>query len=98
MKAIGPRLAVVTTPLVAALLIHALPQPSHAYIEAAHSFGAVVTQSSHVFLMRVEAVDREKKVIVYRKLQDIKNKHGQDVVKHNFNQPGLRPDEWKVPL
>ena len=59
---------------------------------------AVVAQSTNVYLMRVESVDREKKVIIYRKVQDIKGKHPQDIIRHNFSNAGLRPDEWKKPL
>src|SRR5688572_1316443 len=70
-------------------------RPADAYIEAAMSFGAVVAQSSNIVLMRVESVDREKNLIVYRKVQDIKGKHPTDVIKHNIGRGGLRPNEWK---
>ena len=45
--------------------------------------------------MRVEAVDQEKNLIIYRKVQDIKGKHPTDVIKHNIGRGGLRPNEWK---
>jgi len=32
------------------------------------SFGAIVAQSSNIVLMRVEAVDKTKNLIVYKKL------------------------------
>jgi hypothetical protein len=69
--------------------------PAQAYVEAAMSLGAIVTQSSHVVLMRVEAVDKEKNLIIYRKVLDIKGKHPQEVIKHNIGRNGLRPNEWK---
>src|SRR3974390_2766529 len=69
--------------------------PAHAYVEAPFSLGAVLAQSSHVVLMRVESVDREKNLIIYRKVQDIKNKHPQEVIKHNIGRGGLRANEWK---
>jgi hypothetical protein len=94
----SPRLALLLPPLLAALCWQWAAQPGQAYIEAAHSFGAVVTQSSHIFLMRVESVDREKKVVVYRKLQDIKGKHPVEIIKHNLSNAGLRPTEWKTAL
>jgi hypothetical protein len=71
------------------------PQNALAYVEAPMSFGAIVAQSSNIVLMRVEAVDREKNLIIYRKIADIKGKHPTDVIKHNIGRGGLRPNEWK---
>jgi hypothetical protein len=68
---------------------------SHAYIEAPMSFGAVIAQSSNIVLMRVESVDREKNLIIYRKVKDIKGVHPQELIKHNIGRGGLRPNEWK---
>jgi hypothetical protein len=93
-----PRLALTLLVLLAALCWHGAYQPAQAYIEAPHSFGAVVAQSSHIFLMRIESVDRDKKIIIYRKVQDIKNKHPVDVIKHNLSNAGLRPNEAKIAL
>lgn len=69
--------------------------PAHAYVEAAMSLGAVVAQSTNIVLMRVEAVDKQNNIIVYRKVSDIKGKHPQDVIKHNIGRGGLRANEWK---
>jgi hypothetical protein len=71
-----------------------LPQ-AQAYVEAPMSFGAIVAQSTHIMLMRVESVDKEKNLIIYRKVVDIKGKHPQEVIKHNIGRGGLRPNEWK---
>lgn len=68
------------------------------YVEAPLSLGAVVAQSTHIMLVRVEAVDREKNLIIYRKVLDIKNKHPQEIIKHNIGRGGLRPGEWKVQM
>lgn len=69
-----------------------------AYIEVPHTFGQVVGQSTNVVLMRVEAVDREKNLIIYRKVRDVKGTHPQEVIKHNIGRGGLRPNEWKPPM
>lgn len=68
---------------------------SPAYVEAPMSFGAIVAQSSNIVLMRVEMVDRDKNLIVYRKVQDIKGKHPTELIKHNIGRGGLRANEWK---
>lgn len=72
----------------------ALPTAS-AYVEAPLSLGAMVQQSSHIMVVVVTAVDKEKNLIVYKKVQDLKGKHPQEVIKHNIGKAGLRPNEWK---
>ena len=72
-----------------------MTQISWAYVEAPMSLGAIVTQSSNIVLMRVETVDKDKNIIIYRKIRDVKGKHPQDVVKHNIGRGGLRANEWK---
>lgn len=67
----------------------------HAYVEAPMSLGAIVQQSTNIVLMRVESVDKEKNLILYRKVRDIKGKHPLDSIKHNIGKGGLRPNEWK---
>ena len=69
--------------------------PAIAYIEAAMSLGSIVDQCSNIVLMRVESVDKEKSIIIYRKVRDIKGKHNGDVIKHNIGKGGLRANEWK---
>ncbi|MBX9678301.1 MAG: VCBS repeat-containing protein [Gemmataceae bacterium] len=81
--------------LALSLVALAAPRPAFAYIEAPHSFGQVLAQSTNIMLIRVEAVDKEKNLIIYRKVKDIKGVHPQEVIKHNIGRGGLRPNEWK---
>ena len=81
--------------VVCGMLCHYFTSTAQAYVEAAMSLGAIVAQSTNIVLMRVEAVDKEKNLIIYRKVLDIKGKHPQDVIKHNIGRGGLRPNEWK---
>src|SRR3954468_21999456 len=90
-----PRLALVLIALSAAIALTWMTQPSYAYVEAPMSLGAIVQQSTTIVLMRVESVDKDKNVIIYRKIRDVKGKHPQDVIKHNIGRGGLRPNEWK---
>jgi hypothetical protein len=89
------RLAPLMTLLVGGLILSAVPGPVLAYVEAPMSLGAVVSQSSNIVLMEVVAVDKEKNLIIYRKVRDIKGKHPLDTIKHNIGRGGLRPNEWK---
>jgi hypothetical protein len=68
---------------------------STAYVEAPMSLGAVIAQSSHILTMRVEKVDKEKNLIIFRKVQDLKGQHPGDVIKHIIGRGGFHPREWQ---
>jgi hypothetical protein len=88
------RLAVLGLTL-AVLLLSTAIQPASGYVEAPMSLGSVIAQSTNVMLVQVQAVDRTKNLIIYRKIRDIKGVHNGDVIKHNIGQGGLRANEWK---
>jgi hypothetical protein len=69
-----------------------------AYVEAPHSLGQVIILSTNIMMMQVEKVDKEKNMIIYRKLYDIKGKHPTDVIKHNIGRGGFHPREWQYPM
>ncbi len=72
--------------------------PARAYVEAPHSLGQVITLSTNIMILQVEKVDKEKNMIIYRKLQDLKGKHPTDVIKHNIGRGGFHPREWQYPM
>jgi hypothetical protein len=87
-----------------ALLLGSLlltPQPAPAYIGGPPaSLGHMCLWSTHVMTVRVDAVDREKGVIVFRKIKDLKGRWPVDVVKQSFppQYPDRRlPLEWAEP-
>src|SRR5436190_5419245 len=75
-----------------------LTSSARAYVEAAHSLGQVVQLSTNIVLMRVDKVDKEKRIIIYTKIRDIKGKHPAEVIKHNLGFPGFHEREWKYPM
>ncbi|HJT78054.1 MAG TPA: VCBS repeat-containing protein, partial [Gemmataceae bacterium] len=77
------------------LALTTAPRPAYAYVEAGHSLGQVITLSTNVVLVRVEKVDKEKNLIIYRKVRDLKGKHPTDVIKHNIGRGGYNPREWQ---
>jgi hypothetical protein len=81
--------------MAAIVLVYAFPNPAKGYVEVAMTLGDVVKQSTNVCLMQITKVDREKNLIIYQKLQDIKGKHPQEQIKHNIGRGGLRPGEWE---
>ncbi|HSI34535.1 MAG: FG-GAP repeat domain-containing protein [Phycisphaerae bacterium] len=71
---------------------------AQAYIEAPHTLGTIVTQSTNIVVMKVEKVDREKNLIIYRKVKDLKGTHPTDVIKHNIAKAGFHPREWQYSM
>lgn len=86
--------------------------PAQAYITApVATLGAAVSDSTYVTVVRVEKVNREKGMIVYTKVADLKGKYPKDSVTHVFDLKGtpahkgsgdvpVRPDEkdWKYAI
>src|SRR4051812_48071328 len=79
--------------VVLAMLVTAWP--ARAYVEAPYTLGRLVTESTNVLLMRVEKVDKEKNLVIYRKVKDLKGVHPTDVIKHNIGHAGFNPREWQ---
>lgn len=75
--------------------ISLIPTRSSAYVEAPMSLGSVLAQSTNVVLMTITKVDKQQNLIIYQKVQDIKGKHNQEVIKHNIGRGGLRAGEWE---
>src|SRR6266576_526146 len=73
-------------------------RPVYAYVEAPHSLGLVINLSTNVMVVRVEKVDKEKRMIIYRKVRDLKGKHPTDVIRHSLASNGFHEREWKYPM
>ena len=81
--------------LAAVALLSSFGRPARAYVEVPYTLGRILSESTNVVLLRVEKVDKQKNLIVYRKVQDIKGTHPGDTVKHNIAQAGFNPREWQ---
>jgi hypothetical protein len=81
-----------------ALGVLAVQFPVRAYVEAPHSLGQVVSLSTNVVLMRIEKVDKEKNLIVYRKIRDLKGTHPTEIIRHLIGRGGFNPREWQYPM
>ncbi len=84
------------TVAIGALMLWA--QPAKAYVEAPYTLGRLITESTNILVMRVEKVDREKNLIIYRKVKDLKGVHPTDVIKHNIAKAGFNPREWQFAM
>jgi hypothetical protein len=71
---------------------------ARAYVEAPLTLGKIVNDSTNIILMRVEKVDRERNLVIYRKIKDIKGVHPTDQIKHNIGKAGFNPREWQYAM
>jgi hypothetical protein len=72
------------------------PRPAPAYIEAPYPLGRFLNESTNALVVQIEKVDREKNLILFRKVQDLKGKHPTDVIRHNIGKGGFHPREWQT--
>lgn len=72
--------------------------PVDAYVEVPYTLGRVVAESSNILAMRVEQVDRERNIIVYRKIEDLKGKHPTEIIRHTIGRGGFHPREWQITM
>jgi len=77
------------------LVVLALPLTVRGYIEAPYTLGRVLHEATNILVLRVEQVDRERNIIVYRKVEDLKGKHPTEVIRHNIGRGGFHPREWQ---
>jgi hypothetical protein len=78
----------------ATLLLLPLPRAA-AYIEAPHSLGRCVHESSTIVLVELVRVNTDKNLLIFKKLADIKGKHPTNEIKHNIGKRGFHEREWK---
>ncbi len=67
-----------------------------AYVEVAYTLGRVILESTSISVMRVEKVERERNLILFRKVQDLKGTQPGEVIKHNIGRGGFHEREWKA--
>jgi hypothetical protein len=65
-----------------------------AYVEAPYTLGRTVSESTNIVLLEVTRVNKDKNLILFKKVQDLKGKHDEPV-KHNIGKGGFHEREWK---
>jgi hypothetical protein len=85
-------------PLLGLLALAILAAPSQAYIEVRYPLAKIVHESTNVLLIKVEKINKEKKLIHFKKVADLKGKHNGDEVRVNIGSGGFTPHEQKFPL
>lgn len=78
------------------LVWSSLARPALAYVEIAYTLGRVVQESTSISVLRVEKVDKERNLILFRKLQDLKGILNGETARHNIGRGGFHEREWKA--
>jgi hypothetical protein len=60
----------------------ATTSPAWGYIEVPYTLGRLAQESTHIVVMKVEKVNKERKLIYYKKVADLKGKHPTEDIKH----------------
>src|SRR6202011_1893600 len=68
---------------------------ARAYIEVPYTLGRICQESTNIVVVEVVKVNKEKGLIIYKKLEDLKGKHPKDEIKHNIGQRGYHAREWQ---
>jgi HEAT repeat protein len=66
------------------LVICAAPARTEAYIAAIPTLGKVITDSERIVVLRVDKVSREKQVVIFTKVVDLKGRDTAEVYKHRL--------------
>src|SRR5437016_9291496 len=78
----------------AVVFVGAFAAPALAYIDAGPTLGRVIQDSTHIVVLQVDKVDKEKGLILYRKVADLKGEGADEQFKHRIGD-GLHPREPK---
>jgi hypothetical protein len=68
---------------------------ARAYVEAPYSLGRVCHESSNIVLVEVSRVNKERGLIIFKKVKDLKGTHNEQEIKHNIGKRGFHPREWQ---
>jgi hypothetical protein len=66
-----------------------------AYVEVPYALGRICQESTNIVVVQVAKVNKEKGLIIFKKVEDLKGKHPQDEIKHNIGQRGFHAREWQ---
>jgi hypothetical protein len=69
-----------------------------AYVEELYTLPRVINESTNIVVVKIEKVNKERKLIYYKKVLDLKGKHPSDVIKHNVGVGGFNAQEQKIPI
>src|SRR5262245_34138059 len=74
------------------LLVLAWAARAFAYVDASPTLGTVINDSDSITVLQVEKVSSEKRVVIYRKIADVKGTYPAEQIKHAITD-GAHPRE-----
>ena len=84
--------------LMALIVLSVKDRPAQAYVEIPYTLGRIINEATNICVLRVEKVDKERNLIIYSKVADLKGKHPSDTIKHNIGRGGFNPREWQFTM
>src|SRR5262245_6987069 len=82
---------------VALLIVLGTTAPSWAYIAAMPTLGKVTKDASHIVVLVVDKVSRDKQVVIFKKVADLKGKESPDAARHKLTA-GFHPRQARTIL
>src|SRR5215204_6524502 len=65
-----------------------LPIGAGAYIDTCPSLGTVVASATSIVILQVDKVSVDKRVVIYKKIADLKGNHPAEQIKHQITDGG----------
>src|SRR5262245_36254504 len=94
----GSRLSILLALLAGLLALALVERPAEAYVEARYTLARIVHESTNIVLVKVDKVNKERKLIYYKKVADLKGLHPTDDIRHNVGVGGFNAAEQKAPI
>jgi hypothetical protein len=92
------RIPILLVPLAGLLALCLVDRPAPAYVEALYPLAKVVKESTNIVLVKVDKVNKERKLIYYKKVADLKGTHPDNDIRHNVGVGGFNAFEQKAPI
>lgn len=73
------------------------PTQSQAFIDFSPTLGKVISQSDHIVVLEVDKVNREKQVIIFKRIAELKGKDSPEVMKQQITD-GFHPRQSRTIL
>lgn len=83
--------------LLAAAVLFWTPRPAEAYVDGGPAtLGGLCVMSSHIMVVKIEKFSEQNRILIYRKVADLKGQYPRDSVKHVFGaNHGVKPEFFK---
>lgn len=75
----------------------AMPTQSWAFIDASPTLGSIVADSTQIVVLQVDKVSRDRQVIIFKRIADLKGNDSPGLVKHKLTD-GFRPQQARAIL